>query len=78
MHDNRHTCNMHVYLHTSSRSRKKEKKNHTVTSTHLAAILVTYWSRAWKSRAIGDESSFKTSVVASRIRSVQSFPGTPA
>lgn len=51
---------------------------HNVRSTDLAPILVTYWRRAWKRRAIGDEPSFKTSVVASSIRSVQSFPGTPA
>lgn len=53
-------------------------RQNTVRNTDLAAILVIYWSRAWKRRAIGDEASFKTSVVASSIRSVQSFPGTPA
>lgn len=50
----------------------------TVRSTNLAAILVTNWNKAWKRRAIGDGPSFKTSVVASNIRAVQSFPGTPA
>lgn len=45
--------------------------------TDLAAIFVTNWSRAWKRRATGDESSFKTSVVASSTKSFQSFPGTP-
>uniref|UniRef100_A0A3Q2DUG8 Grass carp reovirus (GCRV)-induced gene 2p n=1 Tax=Cyprinodon variegatus TaxID=28743 RepID=A0A3Q2DUG8_CYPVA len=52
--------------------------NYPETSADLAVILFTYWSKAWKRRAMGEEPSFRTSVVASITRSFQSFPGTPA
>lgn len=48
------------------------------TNTDLAAIFVTYWRRACKRRATGDEAIFRTSVVASSSMLVHSLPGTPA
>lgn len=56
----------------------QQGKHITVGSTDLAAILITNWSRAWKSWATGHEPRLKTSVVACNTRSFQSFPGTPA
>lgn len=61
---------MKMYIQAESGTKKK--------NTDLAAILVTYWRRAWRRRATGDQAIFRTSVVASSSMLVHSFPGTPA
>lgn len=57
----------------------KSKRVHQLQDdeTDLAAILVANCSRAWKRSAKGAEPSFRTSVVASRIKSVHSLLWTP-